>query len=84
MGDRCHPVSHTRPARPMHLTAPGPAEESGEDDSKDEEEAGDDDVQRRKGINLNLLIQNLVRQNARRQFVSYNVVSICSITRNHN
>ena len=53
-----------RPALPTHLSAPGPAEESGEDDSEEEEDEGDDDVHRRRGIHLNLMIQNLVRQNA--------------------
>ena len=62
MGDRCRPVRHTRPACPTHLSAPGSAEETGEDDNEEEED-GDDDVQRRRGINLNLMIQNRVRQN---------------------
>ena len=52
-----------RPALPTHLPASGPVEESGVDDSEDEEE-GDDVVQRRRGIHLNLMIQNIVRQNA--------------------
>ena len=50
---RCRPVRHTRPALPTHLPAPGPAEDSCEEDededeeSKDANEEGDDDVQRR-------------------------------------
>ena len=63
VGGRCRPVRHTQPALPTHLPAPGPAEESEEDDSEKEDE-GDDDVQRRRGIHLNLMIQNLVKQNA--------------------
>ena len=65
VGGRCRPVRHTRPALPTHLRAPGPAEESGEDDSEEQDEdEGDDDVRTRRGIHLNLMIQNLVRQNA--------------------
>ena len=41
------PVRHQRPALPTHLFAPGPAEESGEDDSEKGGE-GDDDVERRR------------------------------------
>ena len=47
VGGRCRPVHHTRPARPTHLSALGPAEESGEDDSEDGDERGDD-VRRRR------------------------------------
>ena len=41
-------VRHTLPALPMHLPAPGPAEEVEEDESNDVEdvEERDDDVQR--------------------------------------
>ena len=60
VGGRCRVIRHTRPALPTDLPALGPAKESGKDDSENE---GDDDVQR-KGIHLNLMIQNLVRQNA--------------------
>ena len=57
-------LSATRPALPTHLPAPGPAEESGEDDSGDDDE-GDEVVQRtRPRSHLNLIVQNLVRQNA--------------------
>ena len=62
VGGRFSLVRHTRPALPTDLPAPGPAKESGKVDSEEEEE-GDEDVQR-KGIHLNLMIQNLVRQNA--------------------
>ena len=48
---RCRPVRHTRPALPTHLPAPGPAEDSCEEDedeeSKEANEEGEDDVQRR-------------------------------------
>ena len=74
MGGRCRPVRHTRLALPMHLPAPGPADESGEDDSEEEYER-DDDVQSRRGIHLNLMIQNLVRQNALILSVTYFSVS---------
>ena len=56
-------LNDSRPALQTHLPAPGQAEESGEDDSEEEDEE-DDDVWRRRGIHLNLIIQNLVRQNA--------------------
>ena len=46
VGGGCRPVRHTRPALLTHLTAPGPAEESGEGDSEKDDE--DDDVQRRR------------------------------------
>ena len=49
----------------MHLPAPGPAEESGEDGSEEEDEdEADDYVQRRTGGYLTLMIQDVVRQNA--------------------
>ena len=64
VGGPCRPVRHSRPALLTHLPAPGPAEESGEDDSEDDDE-GDENIQTTKPrIHLNLIIQNLVRQNA--------------------
>ena len=41
VGGRCRPVRHTRPALPMHLPAPGPAEVSEEDETEEDEEEGD-------------------------------------------
>ena len=35
---RCRPVRHTRPALPMHLPAPRPAEETDGDGSEEEED----------------------------------------------
>ena len=51
LGGPCRLVRHTGPALPTYLPAPGPAEESGEDDSEDEEGVeADDDIQKRRGI----------------------------------
>ena len=54
---------HTRPALATHPPKPGPADDSRENDSEDEDD-GDGDVQKRRDFYLNLMIYNLVRQNA--------------------
>ncbi len=69
VGGRCRPVRHTRLALPTNLPAPGPAEESEDDDCKDDGEVRDgeeryDDLQRRKEVRRNLMIQNLVKKNS--------------------
>ena len=43
VSSRCRPVRHTRPALPIHLPAPGPSEDSEEDESNMENEQGDDE-----------------------------------------
>ena len=49
-GGRCRLVRHTRTVLPTLLPAPGPAEQSGKDDSDEEGEAeGDDYIQRGRG-----------------------------------
>ena len=79
-----HPVRHTRPALPTHLPAPEPAAVSEEDDSEEEVDEGDDDVQRRKGIHLNLMIQNLVRQNALIGLIIFLYVTLIRQLQCHN
>ena len=45
---------------------------------------GDDDVQRRKGIHLNLMIQNLVRQNALIGLIIFLYVTLIRQLQCHN
>ena len=60
VGGHSHSICHTWPALPMHLPAPGPAEESEEDESKEDEEEKDDGAQRGVKIHWSPTIQ---RQN---------------------
>jgi hypothetical protein len=53
VGSHCRPIRHTRPALPMHLPQPGPAEEielSEEDESEEWDEERDDYARRRGDI----------------------------------
>ena len=61
VGGPSRPVRHTRPALPTHLPAPGPEEENGKMTAR----LRDMMMYREEGrIYWNLMIQNIVRQNA--------------------
>ena len=63
-----------RPALQPHLSASQPAEETEDDESEEgDNEERDDNVQRRRGIHWNLMIQNLVRTDHTR---SLNVILV--------
>ena len=71
MGGACRPVRHTGPALPTHQPATG--QEDNEEEEEEEEETRRRRRRRRRemimyrgggGVYLNLMIQNVVRQNA--------------------
>ena len=62
----CRPVRHMRPALPLHLPAPGPAEERDGDERENDDEEGDLESRRNLygGEELNLMIQKIMMQDS--------------------